>query len=107
MRMGHRNLPFYRIVVADARFPRDGRFIENVSRANFEWIRSVESILINHYYSRDQIQNRQIGTYNPIPSRQDGIKEITANSERVAYWLSVGAQPSDRVAWIFGIVGKD
>ena len=30
MRMGHRNLPFYRIVVADARFPRDGRFIENV-----------------------------------------------------------------------------
>ena len=29
-RLGQRNLPFYRIVVADSRAPRDGRFIENV-----------------------------------------------------------------------------
>ncbi|HXG42901.1 MAG TPA: 30S ribosomal protein S16 [Dehalococcoidia bacterium] len=27
-RMGRRNRPFYRIVVADARAPRDGRFVE-------------------------------------------------------------------------------
>lgn len=107
MRMGHRNLPFYRIVVADARFPRDGRFIENVSQINGGWFQSIRSILINRSHLRHQFQFRQIGTYNPIPSRQDGIKEITANSERVAYWLSVGAQPSDRVAWIFGIVGKE
>ena len=48
----------------------------------------------------------QIGTYNPIPCPKDGIKEITANSERAIYWLTCGAQPSDRVAWIFGIVGN-
>lgn len=27
-RMGSKNDPFYRIVAADSRFPRDGRFIE-------------------------------------------------------------------------------
>lgn len=29
-RMGSHKKPFYRIVVADSRFPRDGRFIEKV-----------------------------------------------------------------------------
>ena len=29
-RMGMRKMPFYRIVVADDRFPRDGRFIEEI-----------------------------------------------------------------------------
>jgi small subunit ribosomal protein S16 len=29
-RIGARNRPAYRIVVADARSPRDGRFIENI-----------------------------------------------------------------------------
>ncbi len=29
-RFGKRNSPFYRIVVADARSPRDGRFIEQL-----------------------------------------------------------------------------
>lgn len=48
----------------------------------------------------------QVGTYNPIANKVDGIKEITANSERVHYWLSCGAQPTDRVAWIFGLVGN-
>jgi len=28
MRMGKKHRPFYRLVVADARAPRDGRFIE-------------------------------------------------------------------------------
>ena len=35
----------------------------------------------------------------------DGVKEITFNTERIKYWLSVGAQPSDRVAWLLGKVG--
>lgn len=73
-RFGRKHLPFYRIVVADSRAPRDGRFIE------------------------------RLGTYNPLPSK-DGSKEITANSERVRYWLSCGAQPSDRVGWLFGKIG--
>jgi len=29
-RMGGKKAPFYRIVVADSRYPRDGRFIEEV-----------------------------------------------------------------------------
>lgn len=29
-RMGQKKAPFYRIVVADSRFPRDGRFIEEI-----------------------------------------------------------------------------
>ena len=33
------------------------------------------------------------------------MKEITANSDRVKYWVSVGAQPSSRVAWLFGKIG--
>lgn len=37
-RMGAKKSPFYRVVVADSRFPRDGRFIE------------------------------EIGTYNPVPN---------------------------------------
>ena len=30
-RMGAKKAPFYRVVVADSRYPRDGRFIEDVS----------------------------------------------------------------------------
>jgi len=29
-RMGAKKAPFYRVVVADSRYPRDGRFIEEV-----------------------------------------------------------------------------
>lgn len=29
-RMGAKKTPFYRIVVADSRYPRDGRFIEEI-----------------------------------------------------------------------------
>ena len=33
-RMGKKQQPFYRIVAADSRFPRDGRFIETVGTYN-------------------------------------------------------------------------
>ncbi len=33
-RMGAKKAPFYRIVAADARYPRDGRFIENLGYYN-------------------------------------------------------------------------
>jgi ribosomal protein S16 len=41
----------------------------------------------------------QVGSYDPIASK-DGIKEVRLKSDRLKYWLSVGAQPSDRVAWL-------
>ena len=33
-RMGAKKAPFYRIVVADSRYPRDGRFIEEIGYYN-------------------------------------------------------------------------
>ena len=33
-RMGAKKSPFYRIVVADSRYPRDGRFIEEIGYYN-------------------------------------------------------------------------
>ncbi len=33
-RMGSKKAPFYRVVVADSRYPRDGRFIEQVGTYN-------------------------------------------------------------------------
>ena len=33
-RMGAKKAPFYRIVVADSRYPRDGRFVEEIGTYN-------------------------------------------------------------------------
>ena len=33
-RMGAKKAPFYRVVVADSRYPRDGRFIEEIGSYN-------------------------------------------------------------------------
>ena len=33
-RMGAKKAPYYRIVVADSRYPRDGRFIEEIGTYN-------------------------------------------------------------------------
>ena len=62
-RGGAKKKPYYRIVVADVRKKRDGKFIE------------------------------RIGFYNPMI--QENRFEIDA--ERAKYWLSEGAQPTDRV----------
>ena len=65
-RAGTKKKPFYRIVVADKRAPRDGEFIE------------------------------KIGSFNPLLSK-DNAARVSLNAERAKHWLSVGAQPSDRV----------
>ena len=70
-RGGAKKRPFYRIVVADSRSPRDGRFIE------------------------------RLGTYNPMVAK-DSENRITLKEERIKYWLSQGAKPSDRVARFLG-----
>ena len=66
-RGGSKKRPYYRIVVADARSPRDGKFIE------------------------------KIGNYNPLLAK-DAENRIVLDAERAKYWLSNGAQPTDRVA---------
>ena len=73
-RGGAKKRPFYRIVIADSRSPRDGRFIE------------------------------KIGTYNPMLPK-DGGNRLVIKEDRVKYWVSVGALPSDRVARFLGDAG--
>lgn len=60
-RLGDKKSPFYRMVVADSRCARNGKFIEN------------------------------LGTYDPLKKPF----ELNLNKERVAYWLSVGATPTE------------
>jgi small subunit ribosomal protein S16 len=63
-RIGTKNTPVFRIVVADSRSPRDGKFIE------------------------------EVGTYQPLKKGDN----FTLKLERVNYWVSKGAQPSETVA---------
>jgi small subunit ribosomal protein S16 len=39
----------------------------------------------------------KLGTYNPLLAK-DSEDRVKMNAERVQYWLSQGAQPTDRVA---------
>ena len=67
-RGGAKKRPYYHIVIADSRSPRDGRFLEKV------------------------------GSYNPMLPRDGEQKRVNLNVERIQHWLSKGAQPTDRVA---------
>ncbi|BBN07674.1 small subunit ribosomal protein S16 [Marchantia polymorpha subsp. ruderalis] len=53
---------------------------------------------------RDGKHLEVVGHYNPMPGK-DGLKRIGINTERIKYWLSVGAQPSDPVARLLHLVG--
>jgi small subunit ribosomal protein S16 len=46
---------------------------------------------------RDGKYLEQIGTYNPLLAKDDENR-VRLTDDRVRYWLSVGAQPTDRVA---------
>jgi small subunit ribosomal protein S16 len=73
-RGGSKKRPYYRIVVADERAPRDGKYIE------------------------------KIGNYDPrLP--KDSEDRVKIDADRARYWLSVGAQPSDRVARFLDAAG--
>ena len=73
-RGGSKKRPYYKIIVADARASRDGKFIE------------------------------RIGSYNPLLAKDD-IARVVLDAERAKHWLSVGAQPSDRVARFLDAAG--
>ncbi len=63
-RFGAKKRPYYRIVAADSRCKRDGKFLE------------------------------QVGAYDPMKDPSS----ISFKVDRLEYWLSVGAQPSDTAA---------
>ena len=46
--------------------------------------------------ARDGKYLEQIGTYNPMLPKDSG-ERVKLNEDRARHWLSVGAQPSDRV----------
>mmetsp|Transcript_15766 Transcript_15766/g.40357 ORF Transcript_15766/g.40357 Transcript_15766/m.40357 type:complete len:112 (-) Transcript_15766:217-552(-) len=46
----------------------------------------------------------KLGHYNPTPE-SDGNVHVGLNLDRVRYWLSVGAQPSEPVAQLLGQAG--
>lgn len=53
---------------------------------------------------RDGKHLEVVGTFDPLPQR-DGNKHLSLNLERIKYWISVGAQPSERVAKLLGQAG--
>lgn len=54
-------------------------------------------VVANSTAPRDGDFLEKVGTYNPMVSAKDPSR-ITLKSDRILYWLSQGAQPSDRVA---------
>ena len=93
-RFGRKKRPYYRIRAANARAPRDGKCLEEVRRYFFSG-RDLEISRVAHAIFFLKIQ---LGTYDPIPSRVDNMREVRLNVERIKYWLAVGAQPSKRVS---------
>ena len=46
--------------------------------------------------ARDAEAIEEVGTYDPMV--KDKSKRVTMKLDRIKYWISVGAQPSDKVA---------
>ena len=61
-------------------------------------------VVTNSRNPRDSKFIEKIGTYNPLLKSEDP-KRVTIDSERAKYWLSVGAQLSDRVHLFFNKAG--
>lgn len=57
----------------------------------------------NSYAKRDGRHIEALGEYCAFPDSL-GVKHISLNFERTRYWLSVGAQPTDTVARLLGLV---
>ncbi|CAH0353736.1 MAG: 30S ribosomal protein S16 [Pseudomonadota bacterium] len=54
--------------------------------------------------SRDGKFIERIGSYNPLLSKDDE-KRVVLDADRAKHWISVGAQPSDRVARFLDAAG--
>lgn len=53
-RVGHKKAPYYRVVVADSRAPRDGRFIEEIG--TYQPLRGNVSVEINEEKALEWLQ---------------------------------------------------
>lgn len=61
-------------------------------------------VVTNSRSPRDSKFIEKIGTYNPLLA-DNAEKKLTINEDRAKYWLSVGAQMSDRVHGFFNKAG--
>jgi len=61
-------------------------------------------VVTNSRSPRDSKFIEKIGTYSPLLTNGDP-KRVTINAERAKYWLSQGAQMSDRVHLFFNNAG--
>lgn len=52
---------------------------------------------------RDGKPIEELGTYDPL--QKDQAKAVQLNTDRVKYWLGVGAQPSETVAGLLRKAG--
>ncbi len=53
-------------------------------------------VVIDRQKSRDGLPIEEVGTYDPMVKTKS--ERVKVNMERIEYWMSVGATPSDRVA---------
>ena len=82
-RMGAKKTPFYRIVVADSRYPRDGRFIEEIGTYN----PLAEPAVVNVNADRDQ-ERRSADRYRsryPEEGRCAELSEVVEMKELLTY----------------------
>ncbi len=61
-------------------------------------------LVTNSTSPRDSKFLEKIGTYNPLLA-DDKENRVTVEKERAEYWLSVGAQPTEKVAKFFIALG--
>lgn len=61
-------------------------------------------VVTNSRSPRDSKFIEKIGTYNPLLTSEDP-KRLTIDADRAKYWLSTGAQLSDRVHVFFNKAG--
>ena len=54
-RVGAKKAPFYRVVVADSRFPRDGRFIEEIG--TYDPLKTPADVKIDADKAKQWIKN--------------------------------------------------
>jgi len=60
---------------------------------------------MNQQSPRDGRAIEELGTYDPMVPETDA--RAILNGERITYWLSVGAQPSQKVSTLIKKYGKD
>lgn len=78
-RMGDKKSPFYRVVVADARVARDGKYIEQIGTYNP--VKNPAEIKINNEIATKWIKNGAVPTETAKTLLQKaGVLEVKGNS---------------------------